>query len=194
MRLTRREVRTNQQRARHRAMDKAKATSQPEGTPHNRVATPKQATEHQPRGIKVNDCTNFVQDLQTSLLDKGRQLTTSRKECQETKRALSQTRAKLTRHLDQVAGCQKRIQDLADRIETIRVNTQSTLTKLAEDVDKHLTEAYAEISTIISQFPSPPGTPEPPNVEEEGTQPQHEPGPTERSAPQFEATPENNTP
>ena len=65
---------------------------------------------------------------------------------------------------------------------------------MAEDVDKQLTEAHAEISTIISQFPSSTGTPEPPNVEEEGTQPQHEPGPTERSAPQSEATPENNTP
>ena len=175
-------------------MDQAKATSRPEGPPHNHAATPNQATEHQPPGVKVKPCTDYVHDLQKRLLDKGRQLTTSRKECQETKRALSQTRAKLTRHLDQVAGCQKRIQGLADRIETIRVNTQSTLMKLTEDVDKQLTEAYAEISTIISQFPSPPGTPEPPNVEEEGTQPQHKPGPTERSAPQSKATPEDSTP
>merc|ERR1712020_687127 len=56
------------------------------------------------------------------------------------------------------------------------------------------TGAHAEISEIILQFPSPSGTPEPPNVEEEGTQSQHEPGPTERSAPQSKVTPEDSTP
>ena len=172
-------------------MDKTRAPKQPEGSSnntltverctqcHNHVAAPCQATEYQPcyedletnKG-KLKACTDYVHDLQKRLLDKGRQLTASQKECQEAERALSQIGAKLTQQRDQVTGCQKRIQDLADRIISIQANTQSMIMKLAEDFDKQLAEVRAEISTIISQFPSPPGTPEPPNVEKEGTQPQ----------------------
>ena len=187
-------------------MDKAKATSRPEGPPHNQVAAPCQATEYQPRYEnqktnkgKLKACTGYVHDLQKRLLDKGRQLTASQKECQEAERALSQIGAKLTQQRDQVAGCQKRIQDLADRVISIQANTQSMVMKLAGDFDKQLAEVRAEISTIISQFPSPPGTPEPPSVvwEKEGTLPQPnqmEPGPIrpeiEKSAPRSETTPE----
>ena len=184
-------------------MDKTKAADRPEGPPHNHVAAPSQATEYQPcyedreinRG-KLMACTEYVHDLQRKLLDKGRQLTTSRKECQE-------TRAKPTQHQDQVTGCQKRIQDLADRIVSIRANTQSIIMELADDFDKQLTEVHTEISTIISQFPPSPGTPEPPSVvwEEEGRLPQPEqmePGPIkpriERNAPRSKATSEGSTP
>ena len=183
-----------------------KATSRPEGPPHNQVAAPRQATENQPRcenqktnNGKLKACTGYVHDLQKRLLDKGRQLTASQKECQEAERALSQIGAKLTQQQDQVAGCQKRIQDLDDRIMSIQANTQSMVMKLAGDFDKQLAEVRAEISTIISQFPSPPGTPEPPSVvwEKEGTLPQPnqiEPGPIrpeiEKSAPRSETTPE----
>ena len=191
-------------------MDKAKAVGRPEGPPHNHVAAPRQATEFQScyetretnKG-KLKACTDYVHDLQRRLLDKGRQLTTSQEECQEAEQALSQTRAKLTQHLDQVTGCQKRIQDLADRIVSIRANTQSMIMKLAEDFDKQLAEVHAEISTIISQFPSPPGTPEPPSInwEEESTLPQPkqmELGPIkpkiEKSASRSKATSEGSTP
>ena len=201
-------------------MDKAKATSRPEGPPlntpaakrctHNNVAAPCQATEYQPcyenretnKG-KLKACTDYVHDLQKRLLDKGRQLTASQKECQEAEQTLSQVRAKLTQHRAQVTGCQKRIQDLADRTVSIRANTQSMIMKLAEDFDKQLAEVHAEISTIISQFPSPPGTPEPPSVVWEGEctlpQPkQMEPGPIklelEESAPRNEVAPEEHTP
>ena len=161
-------------------MDKAKATSRPEGPPHNQVAAPCQATEYQPcyenqktnKG-KLKACTDYVHDLEKRLTDKDIQLTAGQKECQEAEQALSQARAKLTQQQEQLTGCQTRIQDLADRVVLIQANTQSMIMRLAEDFDKQLAEVQAEISAIISQFPSPPGTPEPPSVvwEGEGTLP-----------------------
>ena len=139
-------------------MDKAKATSRPKDPPHNHVTAPSKATEachenQETNKSKLKPCTDYVHELQKTLLDKGRQLTASQKECQEAEQALSQIGAKLTQQQDQVAGCQKRIQDLDDRVMSIQANTQSMVMKLAGEFDKQLAEVRTEISTIISQFP-----------------------------------------
>ena len=166
---------TGERQSKYPRMDETRVPNQAVGTPHNtpaaerriqnhnQVAEPCQETEYQPHyeDLETSEgtlkaCTDYVMDLRKKLADKEVQLAASQQECQEANHALSQARAKLTQQQEQTARCQMRIRELADQIKQIKVNTLSKFEELSEDVDSQLTEVQTDISTIISQFPSPP--------------------------------------
>ena len=174
------------------------------------MAEPCQETEYQPhyedletnRG-KLTACTNYVYELKKRLRDKEIQLAASQRECQETDSALRQAETKLARQQEQVGGCRTKSRALAKLVVEIQESTVSMIKDLAEDVDRQMAGIHIEISELISQFPSPPGTPEPPSViwEAEGTIPQPkqmEPGPSKpglaENVRQDGETPEEHTP
>ena len=174
---------TGERQSKYPRMDETRVPNQAEGTSHNtpaaerriqnhnQVAEPCQETEYQPRYLDLrtnkgtlNNCTEYILEQRRRLADKENQLIASQQECQEANRALSYARAELAQQQGRIVGCQMKIRGLTNKITRIKANTQSMFKKLSEDFDRQLAEVHAEISTIISQLPSPPESPEPPSV------------------------------